>query len=614
MTLTQFRVLYREFLFRVVDRELLSTYAQGDMSKLLLRFISLLIFIGLVYAAPAANIAPSTPPKDILLLTWNTIDSLIAMTMLTVGLFAVLSWGSILPDRLDALVLTPLPVRPRTVFLAKIAAVASGLGIAVLALHLAPSVLWSLRLQSVLSTPAPFEVVGIAIPVGSHPLNAIRFFAAWWITMIAAGLFISCLVIGIQGLAANLLPRPAFLRVSSYLQLVTFAIIISTYLLWPAGVTPQTIAAAAATARTSSPFALPLLPPWYWFLALFQQLSGTPQIGPVARYAWWSLGITVIWTAVAYTLSYFRTLQKIAEESDISTRSRVSMWWPRVGTARQTAIVHFTARTLIRSSPHRVILAFYWGVGLAITIIFVSLFYRGLRSAPMSVEALWHQRSVPLIGASIVILITAVLGARLVFALPRDLRANWIFRITPLRGGSEYLGARRRALLAVSVLPVCLIAAIVFLAAWPTLPAIGHLFVLWLLGSTLVELYLYGTPKIPFTCSYLPGKSTFQAAFWVAALFLMLLISVFGLIERHALDSPALYAMFVGLLGAIWLSARVVTALQSRGPDSDSGPQFEEEPSDKIVTLDVWDHRFESPVTRTVDGSLDGASSRTSGS
>jgi hypothetical protein len=34
MTKKQFRVLYREFLFRIVDRELLSTYARGDMSQL----------------------------------------------------------------------------------------------------------------------------------------------------------------------------------------------------------------------------------------------------------------------------------------------------------------------------------------------------------------------------------------------------------------------------------------------------------------------------------------------------------------------------------------------------------------------------------------------------
>ena len=116
-------------------------------------------------------------------------------------------------------------------------------------------------------------------------------------------------------------------------------------------------------------------------------------------------------------------------------RSRHGGWWPRVGSARQTAIVHFAVRTLTRSAQHRVLLAFYWGIGFAITTLFVTVFFRGVKSATLSQESLWHERSVPLIASNVVMLMTAVLGARVVFALPRDLRANWIFRITPLRGG-----------------------------------------------------------------------------------------------------------------------------------------------------------------------------------
>ena len=60
-------------------------------------------------------------------------------TMLTVGLFAVLSWDSLFPDRRDVLVLSPLPVRARTIFLAKVAAVGTALGLTVVALNIFPS-------------------------------------------------------------------------------------------------------------------------------------------------------------------------------------------------------------------------------------------------------------------------------------------------------------------------------------------------------------------------------------------------------------------------------------------------------------------------------------------
>ena len=53
MTKLQFRVLYREFLFRMVDLELLSAHALGDSNKLLGQFASLLIFLSMLLSIPA---------------------------------------------------------------------------------------------------------------------------------------------------------------------------------------------------------------------------------------------------------------------------------------------------------------------------------------------------------------------------------------------------------------------------------------------------------------------------------------------------------------------------------------------------------------------------------
>lgn len=47
---------------------------------------------------------------------------------------------------------------------------------------------------------------------------------------------------------------------------------------------------------------------------------------------------------------------------------------------------------------------------------------------------------------------------------------------------------------------------------------------LWL-GLLLVELCLYTFPKIPFTCSYLPGKAGIHFAFWDSVLVLIRLLS-----------------------------------------------------------------------------------------
>ena len=107
----QFRVLYRQFLFRMVDLELIS--AQGDISKLLGQFAGLLVFFSSLLALGAMLFDRRMPPLALQAALWKTEHFLISTTLLVVGLFAVLSWDSTFPDRRDVLVLAPLPVRPR---------------------------------------------------------------------------------------------------------------------------------------------------------------------------------------------------------------------------------------------------------------------------------------------------------------------------------------------------------------------------------------------------------------------------------------------------------------------------------------------------------------------
>ena len=139
----QFRVLYREFLFRMVDLEVLSAHALGDVNKLLGQFAALLLFISMLLSGAAFGFAAShmAPPAR-LAFTVVIEHFMIATTMLVVGLFAVLSWDSTFPDRRDVLVLAPLPVRPRTMFLAKVAAVATALSLTIVLLHGASGLIW----------------------------------------------------------------------------------------------------------------------------------------------------------------------------------------------------------------------------------------------------------------------------------------------------------------------------------------------------------------------------------------------------------------------------------------------------------------------------------------
>jgi hypothetical protein len=77
--MSQFRTLYREFLFRVVDLELIAP--QGDMTKLLGQFAAFLVFLSLWFALIGVAMSDSrlAPPLR-LMAVWTMEHFLIATT------------------------------------------------------------------------------------------------------------------------------------------------------------------------------------------------------------------------------------------------------------------------------------------------------------------------------------------------------------------------------------------------------------------------------------------------------------------------------------------------------------------------------------------------------
>src|SRR5271157_1024924 len=175
----QWRVLYGQFLFRVIDLEVLSAHAQGDANKLLGQFAGLLVFISAGVAFGAALSANPNAARDpnALMLAFVMIAQhfVISTTMLVVGLFAVLSWDATFPDRRDVMVLAPLPVRARTMFLAKVAAVASSLGLTIVLLHCAMGLILPLVFAGYAS-PAALPALtfdATPVPVAARDLQAV---------------------------------------------------------------------------------------------------------------------------------------------------------------------------------------------------------------------------------------------------------------------------------------------------------------------------------------------------------------------------------------------------------------------------------------------------------
>lgn len=566
----QFRVLRRQFLFRIVDAEVLSAHALGDANKLLGQFVALLFFISLLLSFPLlgfndADMTPSTRIDFALSMQ----HFLIATSMLGVGIFSVLSWDSIFPDRRDVLVLAPLPVRARTLFLAKAAATATALTLVVVALNAVTGLGWPLAFASL--APSGFGFLGV-----------LRSLAAYWLAIFAAGAFIYFSLLSAHGLAAQVLPRRLFLRISGFLQMAALSLFVSTYFLEPAVSGLQSLDSPELQRWMS-------LVPTYWFVGLYNQLAGSmySSIVPLAQRAWSALALVTFVAAVVYMLSYMRTIRQTLEEPEITPSPRGLIWLPRFGDRVQTAIGQFTVRSLARSRQHRLILAFYLGFGLAFTILLVQTFLDPFptASAPLAASSVWREPITPVLGASIMMIVSTLIGVRVAFSFPLDLPANWIFRAVGVRPGPQILTATRRALLFLSVAPVWLAtAAAICLRSWPWNEGVGHLLLFALLGVVLTDFVLYGFRKIPFTCSYLPGRLKAHMIF-PAAIGLVLLVSQCVTVEERALQKPRMTVLMLTLIlsAAVGLRWRVMTLARSEGGEL----QFEEDDPSALLDLGI---------------------------
>jgi CubicO group peptidase (beta-lactamase class C family) len=429
-------------------------------------------------------------------------------------------------------------------------------------------------------TPA-VSLAAVLVPPTGGVVPGVRLLTAYWITMVAAAMSVFGLAMTVQGVAAAALPRRHFVRVSSWLQLATFCLVVGTYFLQPMVIRPDVLRAAQSGGVLSAS-------PSLWFLGLLQELSGSPALAPLARNAWVGLGLVALGTVSVCLLSYVRMLRQVAEQPDVAVTTAPLTVLPDLGTSIQTAVAQFSVRTIVRSAQHRMILAFYWGIAFAFAIVFMKS-PRGQQVAELPGMDTWLETSVPVLVSSIVMMAFAVLAARLAFSMPLDLRANWIFRVAASRDAAQFVNARRWALTYVSVLPVCTVWAVGLFWLWPWRTAIAHLVTLGFLGLTFVEVALIGALKIPCASSYLPGKSHVNLVVCAAALVLLPLVMKAATYERDALQNPGSYATMMAALCTTWIVMRWAIA---RANSAGAQLTFDDEPAGNAVTIELWDSRF----------------------
>jgi len=494
----------------------------------------------------------------------------VTLSMIVMGFVALLEWDALFLDRRDFAILTPLPVPPTTILAAKIAALLGFVALFIVDVAGVPALLFPL-----------VETEGVRGGVSFfHLCNML---AAHAVAVFSGSAFVFLCLVAVQGLFINLFRPQTCKAVSRCFQLLTTVALLLALLLLPS--TSNAVPVWVQAHGGGWFFWFPPL----WFVGLYQTILGLDGalFHSLARTAAIASGIVTLVCCVGYVLNYQRHMQSALERVEssapkpfiLSAAARWALTHIVLRRPLERATYFFVTNTLLRSTKHRLYLTAYVGAGFALAAFGTlgALAY----TTDQSLKAALSQPSVPLLAIPLIVSLFLLAGMRVVFAIPAELQANWIFQTAEDEGRIDYLAGVRKVM---AVRVVLLLASLfpIYAYLWEWVPAFQQLIFSLVLSLILIELLLVNFRKIPFTCSYQPGKANMSllgALYWFA-------FTTYGYtmaaLERWLMHSDTRwlvsFVLFFALLAVLKLRRKATSV-------SGVGITFEDLPNPEVQTL-----------------------------
>jgi len=528
-------LLTRHFFRALFDFGVFTQEGADAFVRVIIGLVALLISLGLLlvymYAKKYAALfaAATGEPYAQALLADMTLA--IALPMWIVALVTVLVSHSLFPDETDFRVLMPLPIGQRLVFGAKLLALALFAGLFTLTGHVA-------------ITPLVMRISAGRWAIDAPLLGVIAF----WIASVTASVFALLAIVAMNGLLIAWTPQR---HVHALTAAVRSAMLGALVLLLP-----FVTALPTQSLELAQHSRLLLLAPPAWFMGVERVLLGhrDAYFLQLAQLAAVGLASVVVIALGSYATLY-RRFDRVMLHSFGVSRRRARRCVVAENPAG-AAVRDFTAATLRRSALHQgvVIGLSACGVALAMNTLLRSGMVTWLRGFDVSHREILGAITwipFPLIG---------VLGiaARASLALPIEPKANWVFRMTERDAFrvDQLHAAERMITLFAALIPVALTLPIQWIVAGPR--AIVASAMTAGFGFLWVEALLRDWRRIPFTCSYMPGKHTVAQSV-LTGLSLFLIVSTIGsAIETASLRGPSStpVLVIVAVLSVVALALR----------------------------------------------------------
>jgi hypothetical protein len=409
----------------------------------------------------------------------------ITLAMTAMGFVALVVWEGVFPDRRDARILGALPLPGRQLVAGRLLALAALAAIFVVGVNAVPTLMY-----------------GPTLAAYGGASSLVHGIVAHFVATASAGAFVFFSLIALQGVLLNVAGRRIAERLSVVMQIVFVVVLLQMIFFMP-----RVGGLLRADLRTAASDPLISAIPSIWFLGLYDLVGGRPDVG-----SGWLAGLALAATATSIVaagglvVATHRRLLRLALESrEVRGRAGrliapVVRWVSDLPFRNpiERAAFEFTLRTLTRSRTHRMLMAMYVGVAIALVISgVVPLLLRsglGALSTP----------DVTLLSAPLVITFLTLAGTRAVLAIPVEPKANWIIRLLEPADRGAALDGVRNALVALAA-PAIVLAASSAAILWGAWPAIVHAVVCTIMAWLLAEIVLLRLDRLPFASTYFPG-------------------------------------------------------------------------------------------------------------
>jgi len=473
---------------------------------------------------------------DTLLIAFPDEYFFIVLSMTVTGAIAVWRWDAIFPDRRDYMNLAHLPISTHNIFFANLLAVVFLVGLVALDVNAASCALFPMVVSASQGTLLFFA----------------KFAAVHAVGVLLSSLFSFLAVFAILGLLMAILPPRLLRRVSTYARGMVVVYLVT--LLCTSFMIPDLLRRVKGPAPGWT-----FLFPSCWFVSLCQVLRdrSNPAMGELAKLCVPGIAMLAFLAFCAYSIGYRRHFVRISESADDTSvvHAPTPMIWSALErfalrTPFQRGCFRFAGKTLLRSEAHRLVLTGVGGLALVLASQALMHAFEGMKSArqaAMTAEAL----SIPFVVSFLLII-----GLRIVFEIPADLRANWIFQLMLDPDHQECEPLARRIIL-ISILPwVLVITFAAYLYLEGPMVAVLHTAVVMTWSCLLTNVVLIRFRKLPFTCS-LPVFKQHSIVILIALCFGFLIYAgSTAEFESSALSGPIRMLSLLPVAGVAWYIPR----------------------------------------------------------